>query len=67
MSHGFIIWTRGTRGVPDLHKRADRPTHITDYWKQRMVGDPIPLKDGEWGLSIDQLREIYPAPSQEDL
>jgi hypothetical protein len=60
---GYIIWVRGLRG-PELQKHAAPPRPESDY-RRRMLVQPIAMKDGDWGKSIDELRKEYPAPTQE--
>jgi hypothetical protein len=58
---GYIVWMRGLRG-PELQKHEVRPRPDSAHYREYMIGQPLPMKDGDWEKSIDELRKIYPTP-----
>ena len=63
--HGYIIWTFGQKGEPEMRKFSRYPPNVTDHWKSRMLCAPIPMREGEIDKSIDELKKLYPAPENE--
>lgn len=57
---GWLIWVPGMRG-PEAQKCTDIPRSNANHKEYPLIGK-FPLTEEEFGLCLNELSEIYPAP-----